>query len=737
MAKGGAFVKENYSFKGKWIGTGASVEDRSAPLFKKIISLDALPEKAELYICGLGLFELRINGTLPDDTVLNPAHSQYDKRVLYLRYDILPFLKNGENEITVELGNFFYNDTISTWQWDTAAWRDAVKMICDINLTYAEDTVTIVSDESWDISTDGVITSNGIYYGEDHDYTRKPSFKDKAVFVKAPAGELSPQYMEPMRRISTFSPEEVTSLGNGTYVIKAPEMVTGWAKLRMNIPCGEKVTVTYGERLLPSGEVVRIGKGEGRDGGWYPDDYIQQDTFVGDGTLRDFEPKFSYKGFRYIQIDNCPEAPDENNVFIYRIANDVEEIAEFKCSDPLINDLHALMKRTILNNLQGKPTDTPVWEKNGWLGDLNCGLISMIYNFHMRKHLESFSDTMKDCFYLYGNVPVLVPVSNWGLDENPVWNTAFVFNAEAIMDFYGDREYVEEIYPHIKAFALRTVEQIRSRGWVWERKGLADWVAPVNGNADSEADPNSSEGAEICATAFIYRMLLAMIRLAEYTGNIDDIAGYETFAATISNEFNKKFYNEKKGIYETTFWKQIGERTLYRQTSNLLPLAFGMVPDEYKKTVIENLVRDIEEKDCHLDTGCTGTRFILPVLFDNGYDKLAYKILTQTTYPSWGMWIADGTDSAWESWERTTRSLDHYFLGTYEEALFSHLAGIRNVKDGFREFDFKPYTDCGLKWLKLKIKTPRGIIKCSWSKKDDGTTEVNLDVPDGVKVNRI
>ena len=730
-------MREKYSFKGKWIGANMSVEDRFAPIFKKTVTLDTLPEIGDMYICGLGLFELRINGSLPDDTVLNPAHSQYDKRVLYLKYDILPLLKNGENEITVELGNFFYNDTISTWQWDTAAWRDAVKMICDINLTYGDNMTTVVSDESWLVSKNGVITENGIYYGEDHDYTREPEFNEKAILVSAPAGELSPQYMEPMRRINTFSPAEVTSLGNGTYVIKAPEMVTGWAMVRMNIPYGEKITLTYGERLLPSGEVVRIGKGEGRDGNWYPEDYMQQDTFIGDGTLRDYEPKFSYKGFRYIQIDNCPEVPDESNFFIYRIANDVEEIAEFQCSEPLINDLHALMKRTILNNLQGKPTDTPVWEKNGWLGDLNCGLISMVYNFDMRKHLESFSDTMKDCFYLYGNVPVLVPVSNWGLDEHPVWNTVFVFNAEAIMDFYGDREYVEEIYPHIRAFALRTVEQIKQRGWVWDHKGLADWVAPIGSRADDEANPNSSEGAEICATAFIYRMLSAMIRLAKYTGNTDDIADYETFAATICNEFNKKFYNEEKGIYETTFWKQMGERTLYRQTSNLLPLAFGMVPEAKREIVLRNLVKDIEEKDCHLDTGCTGTRFVLPVLFDNGYDKLAYKILTQTTYPSWGMWVTDSTDSAWESWERTTRSLDHYFLGTYEEALFSHLAGIKNVRDGYKEFDFCPNTDCGLKWLKVKLKTPQGIINCSWSKNEDGTTDVDLTVPDGVKVNRI
>lgn len=730
-------MRESYNFRGKWIKTDVCLEDRGAPVFKKEFELTEIPESAQMYICGLGLFEARINGKLPDDSVLNPNHTQYSQRVLYLKYNIAPLLKEGKNEITVEVGNSFYNETVKTWKWDEARWRDVPKMICDIVFSGGEDTVTIVSDESWLVTKCGNITENSIYYGETHDYTRKDFLWEKPQIADAPEGELSPQYTEPMRRIAEFSPLEITALGNSTYIIKAPEMTTGWAKIRMNIPYGEKMTVTYGETLTPAGKVVHIGKGEGRDGNWYPDGYIQQDMFIGDGTLRDFEPRFSYKGFRYIQIDNCPAMPDENNIFIYKIANDVEEIADFHCSEPLINDLHALMKRTILNNLQGKPTDTPVWEKNGWLGDLNCGLLSMMYNYNLKNFLEGFQDTLTDCFREYTGIPEFAPISQWKKGYSPVWDSVFVFQAEKLLDFYGEKEYVEEMYPCLKDYALQYIELMKGQNWLWGTRGLADWVAPMNDELAEYADPNSSEGAEICSTAFVYQMLRSMCRIAEYMGKEDDISAYTEASEKICDSFNKAFYRKEKGYYQTNFWVQRGQRTRYRQTSNLLPLAFGMVPNEYKEKVLLNLVEDIEEKDFHLDTGCTGTKFILPVLFDNGYGQLAYKILTQTTYPSWGYWLKEGTDSAWESWEKSTRSLDHYFLATYEETLFTHLAGITNVKNGFSEFDFKPHTDCGLEWLKLKIKTPRGIIKCSWSKKDDGTTDIDLTVPDGVKVNKI
>lgn len=730
-------MDNNRIFSGKWICAPITVDDRCAPVFKKEIIIKNGLTEAKAFVCGLGLFELRINGAVADDSVLNPANTQYTKTVLYREFDITHLLVVGKNIITIELGNGFYNETVATWKWDTAAWRDIPKLFADIELSYCNKKEIVSSDEGWLVSVDGPIVSNSIYYGEIKDLRKTPESFQPSLLAEAPKGEIKKQAMPPIRRIEEFKALNVTDLGNNSYIIEAPQMVTGWARFDLCIPMGEKMTVTYGEALLPDGQVVHIGENMGRDGNWFPKATIQQDVFIGNGKREILEPKFSYKGFRYIQVDNCPEKPDNSNTTIYRVANDLELVSEFECSEPLVNRLHSVMKSTLLNNFQGKPTDTPVWEKNGWLGDASCGLLSMLYNFNMHSFLSEFVNTMKDCFAEYGVVPVMVPTADWGVENSPVWNTVFVHAAEEIYNFYGDKELLEELYPYLKEFAYKDVEDIEAKGGVWNEKGLSDWVAPV-GRAELEAQGNSSEGAEICATAFIYNMLKAMVRIARILNKSEDIDFYRESGEKIKNAFDKAFFNTEKGYYETTFWKQIGERKKdYRQTSNLLPLAFGMVAPENKERVVKNLVEDIKSKGNHLDTGCTGTRFLLPVLFDNGEDELAFSLLTQKTYPSWGYWLEKGSDSLWESWEDTTRSRNHYFLGSYEEALFTHILGIKNVRNGFREFDFCPHTDCGLSFARGKVKTPYGYVECSWEKSSDGNVKVSITAPPQVSVNVI
>ncbi len=724
---------ENYIFRGSWIGADMMVEDRRAPIFKKNFIIEKEIEKAELFICGLGLFEVKINGKLPDDTVLNPAHTQYNRTVLYRSFDVSDLLTSGENEITVELGHSFFNETTNVWDWDKASWRSSPKLIADLNVAYQNGEIeSIFTDDNWCYTLDGQITKNSIYYGETHDL-RKTDFKwEKAILVDAPEGKLKPQNMPPIRRIGEFKPEKIEKLCEGTYLVTAPEMITGWAKLNLCLPKDTEIKVVYSENLNEKGYIQKIGKYEGHDGPWWPDEYIQQDTFIGNGELCELEPKFSYKGFRYIQIENCPIEITNDNIIIYRVANDMEVISEFECSNESVNKLHEIMQRTLFNNFQGKPTDTPVWEKNGWLGDFSCGLTSIMFNFQMAEYLKNFVDVMNDCFEVYGIVPVMVPSANWGLGNSPVWNTVYVFSCEALLDYCNEKEYVKALYPNLKKFALNDIEVLENQGWVWGHKGLADWLSPM-GEENAEIDPGSSEGCEICGAAFIYKMLLSITRIAEILGETEDIELYKNACENIYKAFNEKFYNAEKQIYETTFWDQKGFRTKYRQTSNLLPLAFGMVPEENKKAVLENLVNDIIEKDYHFDTGCTGVKFVLPVLYDNGYSDVAYKVLTQKTYPSWCFWLENGATSAWESWETTTRSQDHYFLGSYDEAFFTHLAGIKDVRDGYRSFTVSPKFDCGLRYVKAKIKTPVGILKSQWEKDENGKFTVKIEIPEGSK----
>ena len=724
---------DNYSWLGAWIGADMTLDDRFAPVFKKEFTVFEKPSKAEIRICGLGLFELKINDCLPDDSVLNPAHTQYSQTVLYRVFDITDFIKEGQNTVTVELGNSFFNETNHVWNWQKASWRSTPRLIADIIIEFSSGTCeTVSTDESWLVSLDSPTTENSIYYGETFDARKlgKMSFSHNAIRVTPPAGRLKEQKMPPIRRIAEFRPESITRKENGSIIITSSEMVSGWAAIKLNEPENAEITVTYGEQLNDKGLLKIIGKGEGRDGNWYPLGYIQQDKFISSGKPYVFEPKFSYKGFRYIQIDNCSADLTEDDVTIYRVANDVKIYSELICSDEMINKLHKLMRNTLLNNFQGKPTDTPVWEKNGWLGDLSCGLNSMLYNFESGSFLASFVDTMDDCFKDFGTVPVMVPSADWGIDNSPVWNTVFVFTVHRLIDFYGMTDYAERIYPSLRSFALNYIEYFKDNGWVWGVKGLSDWVSPL-GNENMPDDPNNSEGAEICGTAYVYAMLNSMSYIAKTLEMNNDADGYKKAAKHIYNAFNAKFYNDEKGYYETSFWEQRGLRRKYRQTSNLVPLAFGLVPDERKESVVNSLVNDIIEKDCHLDTGCVGTQFILPVLFDCGYADAAGKVLRQKTYPSWGFWIENGADSAWECWEKTTRSMNHYFLGTFEEALYSHIAGIRNIKNGFKSFTVAPEFGCGLEFAKAEFDLPHGKLKSEWHKKSDGCITAEIDIPEG------
>ncbi len=713
---------------GKWIGSGISIEERLAPIFRKDFEINKNIVRAEAYICGLGFFELKINGTLPDDTLLNPAHTQYSKTVLYRRFDITDLLKSGKNTVTAETGNGFFNETVHIWHWEAASWRSSPKLIADIVIEYDDGTAEIIStDESWAVTLDGPITANSIYYGETYDARRKDFNWKNAVAAEAPEGTLKEQYMPPIRRIKTFAPEKIQRLSDGAFVITAPEMVTGWAKIRLDAPEGKEVYITYSERLTDDGHVCKIGRHEGRDGDWFPLNYIQQDCFVSGGEAFEYEPKFSYKGFKYIQVEGV-DSLSIDDVEIHRIANDVEIISEFTCSDSRLNRLHKIAVNTMLNNFQFKPTDTPVWEKNGWLGDANCALHMMMFNFDMSSYLASFIDIMKDCFDEYGSVPVIAPSVNWSIENSPVWNSIFVFGVKALIDYCGMYGYAKEIYPTLKEYALSNIAEMEEKGWVWGTRGLSDWVSPA-GDVLLDVICDPSEGAEICCTAFVAEMLDKIRVLAslfeEYKA---DTETYLQAYGRIIEEFQQKFYKEKENIYETSVWNPKGKRTKYRQTSNLLPLAFGFAKDE--KEVAKHLAEDVVSKGYHLDTGCTGTRFLLPVLCDYGYTEEAYEVLTQKTYPGWGPWLESDTDSAWESWEPLTRSLNHYFLATYDEFFFTHLAGVRNIKDGYKTVTINPVLNFGLDFVKAKIKTPNGILRIEWAKTEGGYDAL-IEVPEG------
>ncbi len=719
--------------------------DRAAILLRKEFEAKKDVIEATVYMSGIGYSVLRINGKLADDCFLDPCNTQYNKTVLYRTLDVTSLLNAGAtNALAVELGNGFYNEEGGVWNWGSATWKDSPKLLFWMVVRYADgSSESIVSDTSWKVTSDGPTTFNSIYYGEYYDARKEktgwdmPGYDDsswsQAVNAKKPTGKLECQLEDPVRRTEAFSPKQIKKLSDGSYVVYCPEMVAGWVKLTVRgASAGDQIVLTYSEKLNSNGSVQRLGGKDGVSNNWWPEFYIMTDRYTAKGeAIETFEPKFSYKGFQYIQIWNYPGELTVDDIVIYRTRNDVKTTGTFECSNDLLNQMHQMMVRTILNNLQGKPTDCPVWEKNGWLGDFNVALTSMNYNFDMSTVTENFIEIMESCFEQYGLVPPMVPTAGWNIGENYVWNTVYVFGVYDTYKVYGSLQYLKEQYATMKKYAAKVVANLRQNRWVCPDGQLGDWVSPMGTNPNAQYNENPSEGSGIVGTALVYQMLKDMSEIATMLGYDADATSYQDSMENIYEAFNTKFYNVKEGYYETTTWSQIGTRTRYRQSSNLLPLAVGLVPEENRQTVIDNLIKDIHAKNDHLDTGCVGTKFILPLLTDLGYTDLAYTIATQTTYPSWGFMIEKGSTSLWEMWEATSRSLDHYFLGTYEEWFYSHLAGIKNMDNGYETFTVQPYLPNDLTYVTCKVQTVRGEVESSWVKEADGTVTMTVKVPFG------
>ncbi len=725
-------------WKASWLDAGQSPDSRIAPIFRKHFCVAQGLETAVLHICGLGLYTLKINGQDADDTLLNPANTQFDVRALYRTYCVEKQLSPGENTVTVELGNGFYNECSGVWDWQTAAWRTAPKLLVQLELFYSDGHKDcILSDGSWEYTLDGSIRSNSIYAGETHDarFDLQKAVWKPACLTEAPKTELSAQLMEPIRRLNTCAPARITRLGDGAYVITAPEMMAGWAKLRLQIPRGCAVTVLYGETLENGGHVTRIGKGEGSCGGWWPESYIQCDTFIGNGMTAEYEPRYSYKGFRFLEISGYPGALTPADVTLYRIGNDIAASAALSCSEKRVMQLHDMMCRTLRNNFQGKPTDTPVWEKNGWLGDANVALNSMLVNYDMQAFFKEFIRTMDDCFRLYGELPVMVPTAAWYTSHSPLWNSVFVFGVKELYHRFGDRQLLETIYPELLRYTELNMQISEANGWLWRDHGLDDWVSPM-GKADAPSCANSSEGSGIVVPAFVFQALQAMVSMARLLGKEQDAIRFDRAAQSIQRAFHKKFYRAEECLYDTGTWNDLDGcskyRSRYRQTSNLIPLVFGMVPEAHRQAVFERLCQDVVEKDCHLDTGCIGTPFILPVLTDMGRADLAYKLLMQDSYPSWGYWLSKGADTMWESWDDQVRSLDHYFLGTCEEFFYSHIVGIQDIRDGWRSFTIRPCMTEYIHSAGATLDTVRGKVSCHWYW-EDGKLHLEITVPFGAE----
>lgn len=702
---------------GTWIARTTSTEYAPAPLLRRAFRLAGEVRRARAYVCGLGYQELRVNGRKVSDHVMDPGYTRYDRRALYVTYDVTEALRPGQNALGVMLGTGWYNvHTRAVWNFHGAQWRAAPKLLLELRVEYADGrTETIGSDDAWRTST-GPIVYDSIYGGETYDARLEkpgwdaPDYDDSAwepaVRAEAPGGAVSAQAMPPIRVLHTLRPTRLTEPRPGVWVFDMGRNFAGRARLRARGPAGARVTMRYGERLAADGtlDVSRIAAHlEQTD----PPQRFQTDEYVlKGGATETWQSRFTYHGFQYVQVTGYPGTPTVESLEGLEQHTDVPAAGEFHCSNPLLNRIWDNGRWSYWSNLQSIPTDCPHREKNGWTGDAHLAAEQAIYSFlpaaAYTKWVQDLADEQRES----GELPGIVPTGGWGYEwgNGPAWDSAFLLIPRYMRLYYADTRILARHYEGMKRYVdyltRRADEGIVSIG-------LGDWCP-------YETDTPVA----VTSTGYYYVDARIVAEAAALLGKGEDARRYGALAESVRQAFMRRFYDPKTG--------QVANGS---QTALSCALYQGLAGPQERPRIEANLAAAVERRGGHIDAGILGAKYLLHALTDSGRADLAYRVAAQRDLPSWGHWIEQGATTLWEDWGGGA-SLNHIMFGDICAWFYSALAGIRPDPSapGFARIVLKPHVVGDLTSVRAVHHSLRGRIESTWEARE-GTFEWRLHLP--------
>jgi alpha-L-rhamnosidase len=697
-----------------------------ARYLRREFSVDKTVLRATAYVCGLGLFELHVNGAKVSDDVLMPALSQYTQRDYYRTFDVTNLVHDGDNAVGVILGNGRFWGPRPEIPTRTVSFGYP-KLMFQLELEYADGTSSsVVSDGNWKLTADGPLGANNEYDGEEYDARREmtgwdvPGFDDHAWqparIVAAPGGVLAAQMSEPMRVMQRRHPIAMTEPYPGIYIFDMGQNMVGWCRLNVQGRRGTPITLRYAERLTDQGRIsvenLRVAQST--------DVYI----LAGSG-VETWEPRFTYHGFRYVQVEGLSRKPSLD-ALDGRVVYDAMEIAgQWSSSNDLLNQLHSNLVWGIRGNYRSMPTDCPQRdEREGWLGDRAQEQLGETYEFDVPAFYTKWLKDIADTQAPDGTIPSVAP-AYWRIYKPDVtWPSALFYVAASMHRQYGDRRIIESLYPAMKKWMDMTTASVSPDGLIsWANYG--DWcMPPESPEVIHSTEPGRQTDRALLATAYFHGLCRKMSDFASILGKNDDAVAYATLAARVADGFNHKFFDANTALYSNG-----------SQTSSVLPLAIGLVPADQRPRVVQALVDRIARDGNHLQTGVLGTAWLMRALSDNGRPDVAYTLATQRTYPSWGYMVDHGATTFWELWNGDTadpsmNSGNHVMLmGDLDTWLYEDLAGIRpdERQPGFKQVIFHPLVLGDLTWVSATHRGPYGTITSRWERRrDDFSMEVSV-----------
>ena len=727
------------NWQGSWIGDGQDVNYEPAPYFRKKFTTGKKIKSARAYIAVGGLYELYINGEKIGNHRLDPLYTRFDRRNLYVTYDVTGQLRNGDNAIGVLLGNGWYNhQSKAVWDFDRAPWRNRPAFCLDLRITYSDGSVeTIPTDLSWKTSS-GALVFNSIYTGEHYDARLEqkgwntPDFDDskwRGVGLRGvPSQNVVAQQVRPIRNVLTIPAKSVNKINDKTYVFDFGQNMAGVTNIKVSGEEGTEVRIMHGERLFDNG-CIDMSNIDVYYRGDKEKDPFQTDILVLSGGEDEFMAKFNYKGFRYVEVtSDKPIELTQNSLTAFFMHSDVPASGEIKTSSELVNKLWWATNNAYLSNLMGYPTDCPQREKNGWTGDGHFAIETALYNFDGITVYEKWLADHRDEQQPNGVLPDIIPTGGWGYgtDNGLDWTSTIAIIPWNLYMFYGDSKPLADCYENIKRYVDYVDRTSPNHLTSW---GRGDWV-PVK----------SRSNKEFTSSVYFYVDTKILATAAKLFNKQDDYTYYTALAEKIKEAVNNKYLNKETGIYAGG-----------SQTELSVPLQWKIVPEDMIAKVAKNLAKKVEEAGFHLDVGVLGAKAILNALSENGYPETAYKVAAQDTYPSWGWWIVNGATTLLENWDlKAERDIsdNHMMFGEIGGWFYKGLGGIFPDPElpGFKHIILRPNFVKELKYFEAKHDSPYGqiISKWEWNRKKinyevvvPANSTATLYLPDYVKGDKV
>jgi alpha-L-rhamnosidase len=725
-------------WKAQWIGldklmpwdSDTQFSRMSARYLRKEFTTKKKVAHATVHISGLGLYELYINGQKVGDRVLAPAPTDYRKTTLYNSYDVTALLKDKVNAMGVTLGNgrfYTMRQNFKNYKIPTFGFPK-VRLV--LILEYTDGTKeTVGSDTSWKVNADGPIRSNNEYDGEVYDARKEfgnwtePGYNDSswesAQRVTLPSGTLRAEMTAGMKVVDKIHPVSITELPGKKYILDMGQNMAGWLRIKVKGDTGDTVRLRFAEVLQKNGELYMEPLRDAKVTNLY--------ILKGQG-MEEWAPKFVYNGFRYVEITGCKNKPSLDQFVGEVVSDEMETLGSFSCTDPIINQIYKNAFWGIRSNYKGMPVDCPQRnERQPWLGDRAVGCLGESFVMENGQLYSKWMNDINDSQREDGCIPDVAPSYLNYYTDNITWPSVFLLSSDMVYSQFGNIQPIVKNYDAMKKWMDHMKKEYLREG-IMTRDEYGDWcVPPESPELIHSKDPKRQTDGLLVSTAYYYKMLALMSKFATLQNKTDEAKEFDAIAANVKDAFNKKYFNTDSLFYGNN-----------SATSNLLPLAFGMVPDNMVAKVSKQIVDKVMVgSNGHICTGLVGSQWIMRELCKMGRADVAYLLASNDTYPSWGYMVKKGATTIWELWNGDTagpkmNSKNHVMLlGDLIPFFYENMAGIKTDEKeaGFKKIIMKPNFEIqDLSDVDASYMTPYGKVVSKW-KKNLKHLDWNITIP--------